>query len=82
MELALIFLVLFPLTADVFVNTFTLNVNARVDLIEVSFLIVVSLLNLRVAGTESPKFLDFRSKSVLLVFHFRFDLNDQLVELL
>lgn len=82
MELALVLLVLFPLRADVLVNAFTLNVNAGVDLIEVSLLVVVGLLDLRVAGTESSELLDFRGKSVLLVFDFTFDLDDQLVELL
>jgi len=81
-EPAFVLLVFLPLGADVLVNTFALHINLRADLIVVSLLLVVGLLNLRVAGTESSELLDLRGKSVLLLFDLRLDLNDQLVELL
>lgn len=82
MEPALVLLVFLPLGANVLVNTFTLHINLRADLIVVPLLLVVGLLNLRVTGTESSELLDLRGKSVLLLFDLRFDLNNQLVELL
>jgi len=82
MELALIFLVFFPLTANVFVNTLALYVNGRVHLVEVSLLIIVGLLDLRIPRAESSEFLNLGGKSVFLVFDFRFNLDNKLIELL
>ena len=82
MELALVFLVLFPLAADVLVDTLAFSIDGGSNLVVVSLLVVVGLLNLRVAGTESSELLDLGSKAVLLVLHLRLDLDDQLVELL
>jgi len=70
MELALVLLVLFPLTADVLVDTLAFLVDGGSDLVVVSLLVVVGLLDLRVAGTEGSELLDFRSKAVLLVLYF------------
>jgi hypothetical protein len=82
MELAFVLLVVFPLGADVLVNTLALNIDLRTNLVVVSLLVVVGLLDFGVAGTESSELLDLRGKSVLLLLDLGFDLDNQLVELL
>lgn len=82
MELTLVFLVLLELTSNVLVDTFAFHIDSRVNLVVGLLLFVVYLFNFRIASTEGSEFLDLRSKSILLILDFRFDLDDQLVELL